>query len=187
MLTLISGGSGSGKSAFAENLIMLRSTTNRFYIATMIPFDAECKKRILRHRKMREDKHFVTIEMPLHIKNIEFPINNSKEELKPESNSVLLECMSNLVANELYEQEGAHENSVEEIIQGILHLKNQCKELIIVTNEVFSDGNLYDDEMHYLKMLGEINAQLATIADEVIEVVYSIPVYIKRNRDIRNT
>ena len=47
-------------------------------------------------------------------------------------------------------------------------------------NEVFSDGIYYDDEtMRYIKYLGEINVKLGKEADNVIEVVYSIPVYHK--------
>ena len=45
MLNLIIGGAGSGKSAFAENLIQ-RLPGQRVYLATMEPFDDECRARI---------------------------------------------------------------------------------------------------------------------------------------------
>ena len=45
MLTLIVGGSASGKSAFAENYAM-EAGENRIYIATMQPMDNECLARI---------------------------------------------------------------------------------------------------------------------------------------------
>lgn len=35
MIHLITGGSGSGKSAFAENCVMQSGASERFYIATM--------------------------------------------------------------------------------------------------------------------------------------------------------
>ena len=39
MITLVLGGSGSGKSAYAEHL--LDGKTNKYYIATMQVYDAE--------------------------------------------------------------------------------------------------------------------------------------------------
>lgn len=53
MITLITGGSGSGKSAYAEKAVMEFGELNRIYIATMYPYDKESYKRIDRHRKMR--------------------------------------------------------------------------------------------------------------------------------------
>ena len=39
MMILITGGSGSGKSAYAEQKILEFGALNRIYIATMYPFD----------------------------------------------------------------------------------------------------------------------------------------------------
>ena len=52
MLTLVVGGSASGKSAFAERLAV-QSGLPRFYVATMRVWDAESEKRVARHRAMR--------------------------------------------------------------------------------------------------------------------------------------
>ena len=41
MLTLVTGGSGSGKSAFAEDRVLSFGDAQRIYIATMHPFDEE--------------------------------------------------------------------------------------------------------------------------------------------------
>lgn len=181
MFTLITGGSGSGKSAFAESLMIERSTCNRYYIATMIPIDEECHRRIQRHQKMRSDKQFITLEVALHLESVRLPFDSQYLKDGQQTNAnILLECMSNLVANELYEPQGAKYQTVEEIMRSVQRWKKQCKELIIVTNEVFSDGSLYTDEMQYRKVLGDINRQMAQLADEVIEVVYGIAVYLKR-------
>ena len=51
MLTLVTGGSGSGKSAFAEDRVLSFGDAQRIYIATMHPFDEESHKRIERHQK----------------------------------------------------------------------------------------------------------------------------------------
>ena len=45
MMILVTGGSGSGKSAFAEDCVVSFGKTDRIYIATMYPFDEESRKR----------------------------------------------------------------------------------------------------------------------------------------------
>ena len=48
MLTLIIGGSGSGKSSFGEELAQ-KSNSKLYYLATMIPYGDEGKRRVERH------------------------------------------------------------------------------------------------------------------------------------------
>ena len=134
MLTLVTGGSGSGKSAFAEDRVLSFGDAQRIYIATMHPFDEESHKRIERHQKMRAGKGFETVECYTGLKNVKLPAGCV----------VLLECMSNLVANEMFEEQGAHDRTVSD-----------------------------------LEYLGKINQTAAQRADEVVEVVYGIPVFHK--------
>ena len=61
-MTLVLGGSGSGKSAYAEQL--LDGYSRKYYIATMQVFDAESEKRVAHHRQLRAGKGFVTVEQP---------------------------------------------------------------------------------------------------------------------------
>ena len=72
MLTLVLGGAASGKSEYAESLV-LRTTGPRYYLATMQVWDAECAARVEKHRKMRAAKQFETVECPLHLENIRLP------------------------------------------------------------------------------------------------------------------
>ena len=173
MMIVVTGGSGSGKSAYAEKRVQEFCAMSRFYIATMENRDEESQKRVDRHRAMRADKHFITVECPYDLQNV---------QLK-ERGVVLLECMSNLVANELFARDGmSHmEQTVKKILGGVAQLKAQCSHLVIVTNEVFSDGLLYDEwTRNYIKCLGIVNQHLSQMADQVIEVVYTIPVVQKR-------
>ena len=171
MLTIVTGGSGSGKSAFAEDKVLAYWEAQRVYIATMHPFDEESHKRIERHRKMRAGKGFETIECYTGLKDVKLPSGCV----------VLLECMSNLVANEMFEEQGAHEQTVKDIMSGIDELVRQAAHVVIVTNEIFSDAVVFDKEMaSYLEYLGKINQAVALRADEVVEVVYGIPVYQKK-------
>ena len=170
MMTVVTGGSGSGKSAFAEDKIVSFGPAKRIYIATMHPYDEESHKRVARHRKMRAGKGFETIECYTGLKNLDFP----------ENAVVLLECMSNLAANEMFEEKGAGEKTVEAVLEGIKKLSSQVRHLVIVTNEIFSDGMVYDKETeNYQRLLGRINAYLAEISDVCYEVVYGIPLRIK--------
>ena len=170
MLVLITGGSGSGKSAYAEERVLGFGKARRIYIATMFPFDEESLKRIDRHRAMRRDKGFETVECYTDLLSAEIP----------EDSVVLLECMSNLVANEMFQDTGAKENTVDAVLQGVKTLLSKARQVVIVTNEIFSDAVSYEEETkEYQKNLGKINQALAVLADEVVEVVYGIPVYGK--------
>lgn len=173
MMHLITGGSGSGKSAYAEERILEAPERRRIYIATMLPYGEEGKRRVERHRRMRRDKGFETVERYTGLSGLKVP----------EGSAVLLECISNLAANERYQEEGAGENAWSAVVEGVRSLKRQCGTLVVVTNEVFSDGFVYDSStMEYMKLLGAINQELAREADRVTEVVYGIPLDLKKER-----
>ena len=84
MLVVVTGGSGSGKSAFAEDRVLSFGESRRIYIATMQAFDEESHRRIRRHRRMRSGKGFETIERYTEL----------DELILPKNCVVLLECMS---------------------------------------------------------------------------------------------
>ena len=141
MMILINGGSSSGKSAFAETLIVeqakkeemmaeaagksmrggARKTDLRHqpscYLATMIAWDEECRERIRKHRKMREKKNFMTIECPVDLLKAEVPARSR----------CLLECVSNLAANEMYrrDMDDPENGAMERILEGIRMLRKK--------------------------------------------------------------
>lgn len=260
MLYLIIGGSASGKSEYAEKAAVTRyrdahklmgTPADRSvdmyagtltYVAAMYPYDEECKKRIARHRSLRKDKGFQTAECYTHL-----------EKLTAEKGDVLLiECMSNLLANEMYQESGSlgwraeqsagqgdgygiqiemsggnqicaenngrKENVSEEscgeeynrkesgrmerterkqlweqddelywqekveevVIAPIMALVKKASCVVVVTNDVFSEGTAYEEETKkYCRLLGYINRQLARKADGVVEVVCGIPIPVK--------
>ncbi len=175
MFALITGGSGSGKSEYAENLAVgLAKETGLplYYIATMIPFGTEGKKRVERHRRLRAGKGFNTIECYVNLKGL----------VLPEKSVVLLECLSNLTANEMFEEKGAGTDTPEAVFSGVMKIRSESGHLIAVTNDIFSDGILYDKTTkRYQSYLGEINQELAREADVVTEVVCGIPLNLKEN------
>ena len=101
LFTLVIGGAASGKSEYAEALAV-RLGRPLVYLATMQPMDEECRLRVLRHRKQREGKGFLTVERYTDLAGVSVSPNAS----------ILLECLSNLMANELYMPEGGGEEAV---------------------------------------------------------------------------
>ena len=168
MTTLVTGGSKCGKSSFAERILEGRSG-RKIYIATMQPFGTDAIEAIERHRKMREGKGFETVERYTDIGDIQLP----------DGCAVLLECVGNLCANEMFRG-----NEIvcptENVISGIKAVSETASELVIVTNQVGSDGISYSEgTAQYIRCLGEINRYIAEIADNVIECVYGIPFVLK--------
>ena len=178
MMILVTGGSGSGKSSFAEDCIVSFGNARRIYIATMYPFDEESKKRVKRHQAMRQGKGFDTLEC----------YTGLVRAAIPEGSTVLLECMSNLAANEFYHEDGSMEevgSTCERILKGVSYLVCKTPCLVIVTNEVNSDINGYSPETEqYRQMMGMVNQRIASLADQVTEVVYGIPVLIKDEQNM---
>ncbi|WP_195984352.1 bifunctional adenosylcobinamide kinase/adenosylcobinamide-phosphate guanylyltransferase [Clostridium sp. D33t1_170424_F3] len=170
MLTLILGGAASGKSEYAEDLAMELPGAPRIYLATMQANDAESRARVERHRALRKGKGFLTVECPLKLENVAVPPGSI----------VLLECMSNLLANEYFSPEGAGGLACEQILRGMDRLCRLADHTVVVSNLVFSDGMVYDaSTMEYIAMLARVNASLAQKADRVVEVVCSIPIFYK--------
>lgn len=175
MFHLVTGGSGSGKSEYAENLLT-KNGKQKFpylYIATMQPFGEETLKKIERHHELRRGKGFETIERYKDLESL----------LLPENAGVLVECVSNLAANEMFCEDGFsqdEENVKKAILEGIRQIAFQTENIVVVTNEVGSDVQDYSEETkQYIELLGRVNAGLSQMADTVTEVVYGIPVTLK--------
>lgn len=197
MITLVTGGSGSGKSGMAERLLAESTCKEKYYLATMqAGDDEESKKKIERHRRLRRGKGFRTIEQSLDIRR-------AAAKMGPESpmeRGVLLECLSTLTANEMFRGEtpgtsedvGASEEAgtagklkaeatAEKIFEDVEHLYKTVRDLIIVSDNVFEDGMQYDEGTQaYLRALAKLVRELAGRADRVVEVVAGIPVWVKR-------
>ena len=173
MLVVVTGGSGSGKSAFAKKPYFLLGEPEG---SISPPCRLLTKKATgaSEDTGMRAGKGFETIERYTEL----------DELLIPKDCVVLLECMSNLVANEMFREGGFHPEVAEKITEGVKNLLSQAKHVVIVTNEIFSDGILYEEESEqYKKELGQINQKLAEMAEEVVEVVYGIPVWHKGGKE----
>lgn len=165
MLITIIGGAASGKSEFGEN-IAVKLGNKKLYIATMQPFGNEAQQKIKRHTELRETKGFQTVEK----------YNDLSELTLNNYDTVLLECVSTLLANEFF----SSTNYFDKIINGIKHINQNSNNVIVITNKIFSDGVSYDEQTtSYMKAFGEINKSLFLLSDVVIEVVFGIPIFLK--------
>ena len=165
MIVLLTGGSGCGKSTYAEKIVDAMPREKRVYIATMQIYDEESVRRVARHRAQRADKGFVTMECPKDLGTLEIEAGSV----------VLLEDLVNLTANEMFDG-----GDPSRIVPALESLASRCRHLVMVTNDVFSDGVQYDPStQEYLRVLAHVNEQAARLADTVAEVVYSIPLILK--------
>lgn len=171
MFVLIIGGSASGKSEYAEQLcVQLAGEKRKLYIATMEPYGEEANYRIQRHHKLRKSKGFDTLEQ----------YRNLWEITEQTVHTILLECMSTLLANELFGETNPQMTALASIMKGVAHLQEGSEHFVVVSNKVFNDGVEYSKEtMDYIRAMGELNCALAREADVVIEVVCGIPVIHK--------
>lgn len=166
MLTLVIGGAGSGKSAFAEALVCRRNG-KKLYLATMLPHGAEAMTRIEKHRAQRAGRGFETLERGLDLEHAAIPAGAD----------ILLEDLSNLLANEIFDPAGG---GVDAVRRGIEHLISESDNLTVVTNEIFSDGADYDAEsLRYMRLLAELNREIAARADLAVELVCGLPNVLK--------
>ncbi len=175
MIAFIHGGSGSGKSALAEDLLLAQKEraaargASLVYIATMFPGDAEARDRIAKHRAARAHKGFETLELRSDLASAEFP----------EGSAVLLECLGNLLANELFSPAGAGSSgnaARESILRGVDALDRRAARAIIVSNDVFADGVDYPAATRrYIDALADLNRTIAARSALVVETVCGIP------------
>lgn len=186
MLLLVMGGGASGKSGWAETeAVRLAGGGPIYYLATLDP-DGPGNDAIIRnHRKRRDGKGFITIEAGSDIDRLPFAENAADA-------TVLLECLSNLLANEMFGgtgsgdsffTESSRERNIgvpEKTVREVIALSRRVKNLVVVTNLVFSDGITYEKETaDYIRNLGTVNTAVLNAADRAVEIVYTCPVELK--------
>ena len=165
-LTLVIGGAASGKSAFAENLIV-QSGLSRVYLATARVLDDEMGVKVERHKQMRGTGW----------KTLETPLSPADELTDLHANeAVLLDCATMWLMNHLMDETDI---SVAEkaLIDGLKSCKADC---VIVTNEL-GLGIVPADALsrRFRQKQGELNQRLAENADTVINVIAGLPQVLK--------
>ena len=163
-LVLISGSNGSGKSRYAEKLIS-RTAGERYYLATMKPQTEENRLRIEKHRRQREGLGFSTFELPWGLE---------EAAVSPEG-VVLLEDVSNLLGNILFERGGSREEALSEI----LALRDRCCLLVAVTISGLREKGYEGETASYIHGLNHLNQRLSELAEGVVTMREGQPVWEK--------
>ena len=175
-LTLITGGSRSGKSAFAQQQAE-QINAPRLFIATCPRIDPEMDERISRHQQDREGLGWQAAEIPVLL----------AEELRriPAGTTVLIDCLTLWISNLMYEaeQEGREisEDRISVLAEELaLAARDHQGRVFMVTNEV-GLGIVPDNPVsrRYRDLVGRCNQVIASFAEEVFLVSCGIPVRIK--------
>ncbi|WP_273831862.1 bifunctional adenosylcobinamide kinase/adenosylcobinamide-phosphate guanylyltransferase [Guptibacillus sedimenti] len=178
-LIFITGGVRSGKSRFAEKrAASLRPTSGTLhYLACGQPSDDEMQKRIARHQHDRASANvpWETVECATDIGSVASSLN--------ENAVVLLDCVTTLLSNELFQKENwqdelFQQQTKQKIQHDIEKLNERSEALIIVSNELGYEplSGLVDV---YARQLGELHQWIVSKADEAYVVENGIPQRMK--------
>ncbi|MGE8207345.1 bifunctional adenosylcobinamide kinase/adenosylcobinamide-phosphate guanylyltransferase [Heyndrickxia sp. NPDC080065] len=182
-MIFISGGVRSGKSSFAEKLAMkyAKQINGRLnYLACGQASDPEMASRIEHHKITRKssEQKWENWECSVNIEGI-------SSEFK-QSDVVLLDCLTTLLNNELFQDESSWEQVdfqqkvYDSILSGVDAIRKQCSVLIIVSNEVLNE------ELHkgmvvytYAKLLGRLHQSLINQSSAAYLIESGIPLLMK--------
>jgi adenosylcobinamide kinase / adenosylcobinamide-phosphate guanylyltransferase len=179
-ITLVTGGSRSGKSSFAEEL--LKEKDRVLYIATSIITDDEMKERVAIH-KSRRNKAWETFEGYKEL---------NKVVKESECRYIMLECVTTMITNLIFDEYSDFDNiskaEIQILEEGISEqfkdLICTCrefdKELVIITNEVglglvseYKLGRIFTD------ISGRVNQLIGRLSDEAYLIVSGLPLKLK--------
>ena len=166
MIVFITGGAKNGKSSYAQRLaVRLSQGGPRYYIATMIPVDAEDRERIRRHIADRDGLGFETVECGR-------DILSCLPKVDP-SGSFLLDSTTALLMNELFVPPDYHldPEAGNRCAGEVAAFARSVANIVLVSDYIFSDAARYDETTEvYRKALAAIDRKLAAISDVVLEL-----------------
>ena len=192
-LIFVTGGAKSGKSKFAEEMLLKLNNGKQknIYLATSLVFDEEMKEKVRLHKKRRKDEWF-TVET---YKNFENELSNFFENNDKIKNNMLVDCLTNMITNIIFENQNIDWNNfekklyiqtleklnkdVEHSVIELLNVANQFENAIIVSNELgMGLVPSYPLGRYFREIAGKMNQIVAEKADEVYLVVSGIPMKI---------
>jgi len=175
-ITLITGGSRSGKSSFAQRLAE-EETGSRLFLATCPATDREMEMRILRHVRDRRQGNWDTVEEPIRL----------ADELHRSGryDTVLIDCLTLWVNNLQYEalqgRRVLDEDLMREETERLLAAARvHPGQVIMVTNEVgLGIVPVNPGARQFRDLVGRCNQCVGAAADRVFLVCCGIPLQIK--------
>ena len=199
-LIYVTGGAKSGKSKFAEDLLLNMNNGNQknIYLATSLIYDEEMDIKVSLHKKRRQDR-WITVEgyknfyESLEKKFVE--IYSKKKEIYEKDifiNNMLVDCLTNMISNIIFEnidiewsnptkdQIEKCDEVIENEVEKLIEISQKFENVIIVSNELgMGIVPSYPLGRYFREIAGKMNQKIAEIADEVFFVVSGIPIKIK--------
>lgn len=165
-LTFVLGGAASGKSVWAENLL-LNSALDPVYLATARAFDDEIKLRIKAHKSRRSDR-WLNIEA-------EKDLTAALSDRSP-TQGVLIDCATMWLTNLMMDE--VEIASAQSALQRAL--AQSAAPVVIVSNEV-GHGIVPDNAVarQFREAQGRLNMALAAQSDLAVLVVAGLPQVLK--------
>ncbi|MGQ1947838.1 bifunctional adenosylcobinamide kinase/adenosylcobinamide-phosphate guanylyltransferase [Geofilum sp. OHC36d9] len=164
----VTGGQRSGKSRFAQEWAM-KKTTKPYYLATSRIWDDDFKQRIARHQKDRGD-NWTTLEIPVHLSQADVT-----------GKVVVLDCITMWLTNIYFDNQSLTIDEILEIAKEELNklFEKEC-ELIIISNEIGMGGHAENEiARKFADLQGWTNQFIASLANTVTLMVSGLPLKIK--------
>jgi bifunctional adenosylcobalamin biosynthesis protein CobU len=187
----VTGGAKSGKSKFAEDLLLSLNDGKQknVYLATSVVFDEEMQKKVELHKARRKD-NWITVESYKNFsQSLEEVMNENKKNKK---NNMLVDCLTNMISNIIFENEEIDwekpeknqlekcDENVEKEVQNLCEIFKNFENVVIVSNEVgMGLVPAYPLGRYFREIAGRMNQFVAEKSDEAYFVVSGISMKIK--------
>lgn len=170
-ITLITGGSRSGKSTHA--LKLAHPYRRKFFVATCEALDEEMAARIEAHRTTRPPE-FQTVEEPI-------DIVDAIGKLESKADLVIVDCLTLWISNLMLGANKDDKTILREADKLAAMLKRAAFASIVVTDEVGAGIVPTDhaESRRFRDLLGWTNQKIAAVADDVVLMVTGYPVKVK--------
>ncbi len=166
-LTLVIGGAASGKSDYAESLVLSVGKTP-YYIATGQAFDDEMTAKIARHRGARADAGWITIEEPIDLQRAFKQV--------PADAVILVDCATLWLTNLIMSDRNVMEETA-----GLLSCLHDVEQPIVIVSNETGQGIVPENKLarRFRQEQGQLNRKLAAQAELVVQVTVGLPMVLK--------
>lgn len=177
-IVLITGGTRSGKSAFAQAEAE-RLPGSHCYVATCVVQDREMEQRVCNHQLQRSASTWATIEEPLDLAGV--------FRMKPAYDVYLVDCLTLWISNIMYDRmkssTACSEGHITELCERLVGVLRSVPATILLVSGEVGMGIVPENKVArlYRDLVGVCNQTIAAAADDVYLVSCGIPLPLKQN------